>query len=749
MAVAAELTRLQDLIKRDNESYRDEFILQYKHFTSELELFRLNPRTKSKEFAEYANFISQVSAFYLEESKDFPALLIQLLDESAEQILPDIRISLVKAVVLLRSRNFVSLPSIVPLFFKFFHIHDRELRKLVYNQVVNDIKRSNRPRRNPKLNKTLQNFMEEMLQESATITAKKALDMCIELHRKRVWDDARTVNIIANGCFSKDTKTLVAALQFFLSTKPIDEDDTLDGEEPEEDTSSKDYMKKQSKLYKTLSSGHAKKTKKRQKVMERVLATINREKKRDDKLRPNFPAIDLLNDPQAFAEKVFGCLKRSTERFEIRIMMMNLISRMIVTHQLQLDNFYPWMQRYLQPHQKEVTHIMAIIAQACHELINPEAVAPVVRTIADNFISDRCSNEMMTIGLSTIREICIRSPFVIEDTLLQDLTQYKTWKDKGVAMAARSLISTFRQIDPTLLNKRDRGRDASVQKVIPLKYGETRVANAITGIELLEEEYSERDTDFSSFTSGASSEFDDEFEDEDGEMIDDEEGDDDDDDDDDNEEGAEDDDDDDEEVDEEFDGGEEADEDEEDETQKKAEKKEKVIDFFSADNHPKPETDFYKAPAPVAPAPSPRLDRLRILTDEDFERLDELRVKQIADRFTGRKRSRAEIDVSEHQSAVELDESVLTDYVKRAKVTREEKLAAAEAGREGRDFGSKKKGRVVSSTSNKEKAKNQPFMLAKQSRKVQLKHKRSSYDKMVVHRKHSRNTKSYDKRKKK
>ena len=40
--------------------------------------------------------------------------------------------------------------------------------------------------------------------------------------------------------------------------------------------------------------------------------------------------------------------------------------------------------------------------------------------------------------------------------LLQDLAMYKTHRDRGVAMAARSLIQLFRTVNPDLLHKKDR-----------------------------------------------------------------------------------------------------------------------------------------------------------------------------------------------------------------------------------------------------------------------------------------------------
>ena len=73
-----------------------------------------------------------------------------------------------------------------------------------------------------RLNTTLQNFMFRMLQDAHTTAAKTSLDVMIELYRKNIWHDSKTVNVIATACFSDVTKLMVTGLKFFLGK---DEDD--------------------------------------------------------------------------------------------------------------------------------------------------------------------------------------------------------------------------------------------------------------------------------------------------------------------------------------------------------------------------------------------------------------------------------------------------------------------------------------------------------------------------------------------
>jgi protein SDA1 len=67
--------------------------------------------------------------------------------------------------------------------------------------------------------------------------------------------------------------------------------------------------------------------------------------------------------------------------------------------------------------------------------------------------------------------------------------QYRKSKDKGVMMAAKGLLSLYREVGAELLHKRDRGKDASMGiragTIKEQRYGE-EAAGGIDGIELLE-----------------------------------------------------------------------------------------------------------------------------------------------------------------------------------------------------------------------------------------------------------------------
>lgn len=173
-------------------------------------------------------------------------------------------------------------------------------------------------------------------------------------------------------------------------------------------------------------------------------------------------------------------------------MTLDFISRLIGLHELFLLNFYPYLQRFVQPHQREVTRLLQFMAQASHELVPPDAIEPLLKTIANNFVTERNTSDVMAIGLNAIREVCARCPLAMSEDLLQDLAEYKSYRERSVMMASKSLIQLFRNTRPELLLKRDRGKPTEAQKEMDVKeYGRVQVKGFVPGAEvLLKEEHS-------------------------------------------------------------------------------------------------------------------------------------------------------------------------------------------------------------------------------------------------------------------
>ncbi|ALC40540.1 Mys45A [Drosophila busckii] len=695
------LPQLQNLIKRDPESYSDEFHTQYAHFVSLLEIFALNPTEENKSLEEIVMFIAQVAQCYPHVCEQFPKKLTDLLRNSATVLDPAIRNCFVKALILLRNKNLVPALDILELFFQLLRCQDKNLRTFLQTHIVTDIKNMNAKHKDMKLNSasgtpSLQNFMYGMLKDANPKAAKMSADIMIELYKKNIWNDSKTVNVIASvGCFSSITKVLVTSLKFFLGHD--DEDEAGSDSDSENEVDLKGAL---------MANRVNKKTRKGQKQLQQIKKqAVKAQKKKKNAPAFNFSGIHLVHNPQGMAEGLFKQLQSTNERFEVKLMHLDVISRLIGIHDLFLFGYYPYITRFLQPHQRQVTRILQFAAQASHELVPGDIIEPILKTIANNFITERNSSDVMAIGLNATREICMRCPLAMGEDLLQDLAMYKTYKEKSVMMAARSLITLYREQLPALLHKKDRGRQTEAQAERKVRaYGERDVHDTVMGAEALLK-------DSKTIDLGSD---DDDTDSNDGEWVnvthsdDDgagaaESGD---------EEDSEDEDDDDEEEDGDEDAASVSEAEEAEDDEKANEKKKEKADLKMLNQK----------------EAAQELALTRIFTDADFKRINAANLKKTV--TSARKRPLEQ----ERSEFVKLN-SIEMIYKKR-KHDKESRLETVQAGRQDRERFGWKDGRVNENCSktNREKSKTKNFGMMRH--KARSKVKKSFRDKQLAMRKH-------------
>lgn len=304
--MTTNLDQLQVLIKKDPKAYREDFLQQQKHFLSIFQIFLLKPTQEHENLNTLVKFISQVASYYKEDLVDFPSQIAQLLEQHGGVLEPELRKSLVQSLILLRSRNVISITSILPLFFKLFRIKDKKIRSILYHHIVQDIRKINRKKKDEKVNRTLQNFMYSILQDSHQGGSRKALEVMIELFRRGVWKDGKTVNVIASAIHTSDTKTLHTVLNFFLSPR-------FEKDELEED---KEHFSTKKEIFKKFGSGAVKRTNKKKKKLKQALTELAKRRKEqlhdrmDDRRNYNYAALLLINDPQGYAEQVYQVLTK-------------------------------------------------------------------------------------------------------------------------------------------------------------------------------------------------------------------------------------------------------------------------------------------------------------------------------------------------------------------------------------------------------------------------------------------------------
>lgn len=452
-------------------------------FQQQLELIKIVPNDKNS-----TNLDDMIISFLksshqsLDKSPIFVELLINYLNGPHTSIISsNLRLQFTIALVRLTMHKRINLNISMDLLVKLLKYKDKALRKFIINSICLFIRscctRGKTGKKQKRLfsgkdSSLLKQKLFALLQnaENDLICARVAQMVLIHAYLKQFWQDEKVANALAECVFfDKIQRMQICAMRFFLGSTKNEQ-----GEDEESDSSDDSEIDTKNKPLRELMQQHkyTKKTRKRKKQLEEAKKRVGRDKKatkRGDKLtrsQCNLEAIRSIYDPQKFSDRLFGLLvgHRRNEKYVVRLLQISLCARVIGIHKLQTLGFYSYLHRYLQPKQKEVTRLLLYAAQACHEFVPSDIVEQLVRVIAQNFVTDRNSEEAITVGLNTIREIYANCPDAANEGMVRDLAEYKHIRNKNVSVAAHSLIVLLRSKKPHLLHHKDRGRPPPKQK---------------------------------------------------------------------------------------------------------------------------------------------------------------------------------------------------------------------------------------------------------------------------------------------
>ena len=333
----------------------------------------------------------------------------------------------------------------------------KALRTLLFTKILSDLRTSNVKTKNHRLNRTIQSVLYNLLvSDSGSPKGLWAVKLTRELWKRQIWTESKAVEIMKEAALADNEKVIVGGVRFFLGGDK--EREVMQDESSDEEAVDIGKIKHQ--------IGINKKSKKKAKALENAVAATKRKERKKKQPHPlNFSAFHLLHDPQGFAEALFAKhLQNNKSKLNLdqKLLVLQLLSRLVGLHKLTLLSLYSYFIKYLSPRQPSVTSFLASLAQATHSLVPPDVLEPLIQKIANEFVSEAAASEVASAGLNAIREICVRQPLAMNDTLLQDLVMYRKSKDKGVMMAAKGLLSLYREVGADLLKKRDRGKDTTM-----------------------------------------------------------------------------------------------------------------------------------------------------------------------------------------------------------------------------------------------------------------------------------------------
>ncbi|KAI1295790.1 SDA1-domain-containing protein [Xylaria venustula] len=481
------LAILQWKLRKDPLAYQTEFIELWQHFDSARERVLADPLGVDAEslatFREHMDLIAHCAEKYPDVTATFPDSLRDILMAHHATLDPTLREKIVTSLSLLRRKEVIDSAYLLPIFWSLLiSTPSKTLRALLYQKIISDVRETNTRAKNHKVNRTLQQALYNLVMDKSTPKALWAVKVVRDLWRRRIWDDAKPVDIMRQAAMSDDPKTVASAVKFFLGSDR--EREEFDDESSDDDAV--DVRKVRHQV------GINKKSKKSKKILEKATEKVKRqERKKNANQQLNFSALHLLLDPQGFCESLFEKHlqnKKSKLPLETKLAILQLVTRLVGLHKLTILPLYSYFTSHLTPRQQSVTSFLASLAQATHSHVPPETIEVLLQKIANEFVSEASNVEVCAAGINAIREICVRQPLAMNETLLQDLVEYRKSKDKGVSMAAKGLLSLYREQGAEMLRKKDRGKDATIGlksgEIKQQKFGEEQVGE-IEGLELL------------------------------------------------------------------------------------------------------------------------------------------------------------------------------------------------------------------------------------------------------------------------
>ena len=461
------LPTYQDRIKREKETYKEEFLKILKNFEEQFNIFLFDPSRKIKGFKELLLFFAHLSSLFKKETEFISKGLCKIISENYLIIPHEIRLTIVDCLSIICKAGILSPLEVIPLFFNLMRCQDKILRKRLTDYIISSLTKINEKHKNININKNIQNFCEKLLEDPNKKLARKTLNIIVNLYQKRIWNDSRTINMLSNIAVNeKDIKISSAACQFFLSEYNVEKAESSDEEDLEE-------LKNK---YKLLGKGYAQKTKKRKEKLKQLMKSIERKEERNKKIKitSDFMPIDQLNDPLTFAEKLFRLLNSfQSGNFQHKLIVLRLLGRILGRHRLLLNNFFNSMIPLIKNDQKDLSIILASIIEATHDQVPPIELEPIIKKLFDFFISDVLPPQQITLGLNTLYGIVERCPYCIDEKYFNICEELRSYKNKSVANAARSICNLYKEyFDKHIIEK-------------GFGFGDSKNYDGIEGIELL------------------------------------------------------------------------------------------------------------------------------------------------------------------------------------------------------------------------------------------------------------------------
>eukprot|EP00746_Dinoflagellata_sp_MGD_P012198 gnl/MRDRNA2_/MRDRNA2_125881_c0_seq1.p1 gnl/MRDRNA2_/MRDRNA2_125881_c0~~gnl/MRDRNA2_/MRDRNA2_125881_c0_seq1.p1 ORF type:complete len:391 (-),score=71.29 gnl/MRDRNA2_/MRDRNA2_125881_c0_seq1:116-1288(-) len=316
---------------------------------------------------------------------------------------------------------------------QFMTMRSNKEGRLMRLQIAKDLAQMNVQERNQTAKREIRNFLIKSTQDDNKNVSSRAIEVLTALNRYGVWIDRPVINVLLQALFTSDLKIAGMVVHVFLGTAGV-----TNGEAQEEPKAKRVWNKRKRRL-------ELKGKKQVGDADDSDDASIAGETG-SQAPAANFQAIDLVNDPHGLAQQLMGRINtKNKDPFAYKVLLLQLVSRLVGRRLLLLQDFYPQFVKWLHPKSIHLPALVPFLAESVHRQVPHTEFKCVIDHIVCDFIRKEASKEAMEIGVIAIHQLVLRSPRCLDADTVEKLCEYKQFKVTGVSSRISQLIKVLRE----------------------------------------------------------------------------------------------------------------------------------------------------------------------------------------------------------------------------------------------------------------------------------------------------------------
>ncbi|KAI5159939.1 protein SDA1 [Nematocida ausubeli] len=419
--------RLQLQIKRDPKSFTSLYKNEVEKLKGMIKISKLDPQAKNKELASLLTFLPHISKHFSEDISteifNFALDYYTLLNKAISQAVIT-AISTLKKTKQLGPEIFYK--QAIPLIESMDKRTKTTFLQFLIAEIIRDVE----------YKEIIQNILKNTVKSGVEMHSKRAAYIYMHLISRNTWTDEKSTEIVFKIIeFAPETvikfilRYLLDRVQLVITEEEVDM--------PSRKTDLK--IKRETKADK-------KRNERKEKLILKKLA--EKKEKELEKLPNIVILINRIKNAPEITAKLFKLVKKSTYSSEVKLLLVQVISRMIAYCKITVKGFMSYMMRFLFPHENELPTVFATISQAIHENTLEKEVEAVCDLIVENFCSDFRDDEVIAYGINSLRMIIRRFPKAVAYASIgRVITGYKKMNKRKAQTAASALKKMVREIN--------------------------------------------------------------------------------------------------------------------------------------------------------------------------------------------------------------------------------------------------------------------------------------------------------------